>query len=45
MGSNEQSILVLISQLRKYWLKKTPYDLPYNNIRDTPEIWWMTYPE
>ena len=45
MGGNEQSILVLISQLRKYWLKKSPYDLPYDNIRDTPEIWWMTCPE
>ena len=45
MGGNEQSILVLVSQLRRYWLKKSPYDLPYDILRDTPEIWWMTCPE
>jgi len=45
MGGDEQAILVLISQMRKYWLKKSPYDLPYDTTRDTPEIWWMTCPE
>jgi hypothetical protein len=45
MGGDEQAILILISQMRKYWLKKSPYDLPYDIIRDTPEIWWMTCPE
>jgi hypothetical protein len=39
MGGDEQAILVLISQMRKFWLKKSPYDLPYDVTRDTPEIW------
>jgi hypothetical protein len=42
MGGDENSIFVLTSQLRKYWLNKTPYDLPYDNERDTPIMWWLT---
>ena len=45
MGGDEQAVLILISQMRKFWLKKSPYDLPYDITRDTPEIWWMTCPE
>ena len=45
MGGNEQSIVILISQLQKYWLNKIPYDLSYNISRNTSIIWWLTCPE
>jgi hAT family C-terminal dimerisation region len=42
MGGDENSIFILTSQLRKYWLNKTPYDLSYDIERDTPIMWWLT---
>ena len=42
MGGDENSIFVLTSQLRKYWLNKTPYDLSYDIKTDTPTMWWLT---
>ncbi|CAG8644171.1 337_t:CDS:2, partial [Diversispora eburnea] len=32
------------SQFRKYMLKKEPFDMNYDLQRDTPMIWWQTYP-
>ena len=45
MGGDERSIYVLTSQLRKYWLKKVPYDLSYDISRDTSIMRWLTCSE
>lgn len=40
MNHSEQESNELISQLRKFEAKSPPYDLPYIEKFDTPELWW-----
>ena len=40
MNHSEQESNELISQLRKFEAKLPPYDLPYIEKFDTPELWW-----
>jgi hypothetical protein len=41
-GGSTNSCKVLLSQLRSYCEKKSPYDMEYANNYDTPELWWTT---
>ncbi|RHZ51352.1 hypothetical protein Glove_480g14 [Diversispora epigaea] len=40
LNYNEQECKELIAQLRRFDFKLDPYDLPYVDDFDTPEIWW-----
>ena len=42
MGHDEDSCGKLLSQLRKYKMKRAPFNLPYNPKSDNPVIWWET---
>jgi hypothetical protein len=42
MGYSKNSCSELISQLRIYKLKETPYNLSYLEGSDTPLKWWNT---
>lgn len=42
MGHNQNSCAKLLTQLRKYMKKKTPFNQNYNYKSDTPTIWWET---
>ena len=40
MNHSEQESNELISQLRRFETNLPPYDLPYIEKFDTPELWW-----
>ena len=42
MNHSEQESNELISQLRRFEAKLPPYDLPYVEKLDTPELWWSS---
>lgn len=40
MGHNQNSCEKLLSQIRKYKLRKAPFNQSYNSNSDNPIIWW-----